>query len=175
VEKNATVAGEYAMWWTTEAEPTFHDSPTFEYLSKMYEVFKGYETYLTGYVLRQTRILEEQQLQRLHLPETSASYVIAGPENKKIILDLSQEKGIRFLFPVQSTSKTYRERFLRGALVDFLATRVALQQQQAPEDEPTEPNSYDWFNFMGRVIKKKETEGERIDRIGTLMLDPEMN
>lgn len=97
------------------------------------------------------------------------------PENKKIILDLSKEKGIRFLFPVHSTTKAYRERFLRGALVDFLATRIALQQQQAPEDGPIEPNSYDWFNFMGRVIKKKEMEGERIDRIGALMLNSKMN
>ena len=175
VENDAKVAGQYAMWWKSDDDPVFHTSTTYQYLTKLYQVFKGYETYLTGYILRQTRIKPEVQLERMQLPEQHVSYILAAPEGKYVVLDLSQEKGIRFLFPISGTSKEYRERFLKGALVDFLATMLPLKQQGVPLDEQTDPNSYDWFEFMGRVIKQKEEDGESIDQIGLMSLNGQMN
>ena len=175
VENDAKIAGEYAMWWNSEDDLVFHKSKTYEHLNKMYQIFKGYETYLTGYVLRQTRIKQEVQLERMHLPKNHVSYILAAPEGKYVVLDLSQEKGIRFLFPVENTTKEYRERFLRGAMVDFAATMLPLRQQNAPTDEVTDPNSYDWFNFMARMVKEKENKGETIDRIGIMNLNSKLN
>ena len=160
VENGATIEGKFAMWWSTEKDPYFHQSKTFEYLNKLNEIIHGYESYMTGYVLRQTRIVQEVELKRMKLPVDHSTYIINAPEEKKILLDLSQEKGIRFLFPIEDTTQEYRERFLKGAMVDFAATAIPLRQNNYPTDEKTDPSSYDWFNFMSRVLKQKEEAGE---------------
>ena len=121
-DSSAKGSGQYAMWWQSDDDPVFHTSKTCDYLIKMYEVFKGYETYLTGYVLRQTRVVQELELKRMQLPDNHATYIITAPEGKNVVLDISKEKGIRFLFPIDSTTKEYRERFLGGALVCLLYT-----------------------------------------------------
>lgn len=175
-DRNAKVAGKFAMWWSTEEEPHFHQSKTFEYLSKLNELMNGYETYAAGYVLRQTRILQEKELKRMRLPEQHATYVIDAPEQKKVLLDISQEKGIRFLFPLNDANQAYRERFIKGVTVDFAATVIPLKHHNVPTDEKLEPNSYDWFNFMSKVVKKKETEGElRGHQIGLIEFNTQMN
>jgi len=87
-DETAIIAGEYAMWWQTPDELTFHDSVTFDYLSKIYEVFRKYETYLHGYTLRQTGLISEENLPRFTLPQEHVKYVLQAPENKKIFLDI---------------------------------------------------------------------------------------
>ena len=175
-DKNAKVAGKFAMWWSTEKDPFFHQSKSFEYLSKINEWMNGYSSYMTGYVLRQTKVLQEQELKRMLLPEQSASFVIEGPEEKKIILDLSQEKGIRFLFPMDNTTVEYRERFLKGAMVDLAATIIPIMQNKLPKDENTDPNAHDWFNFMARLVKEKELSGEFNDhQIGIVEFNSQLN
>lgn len=175
-DKQAKVAGKFAMWWSTKSDPFFHKSKTFEYLNKLNELMNGYETYMTGYVLRQTRILQEQELKRMKLPEQHVTYIIDAPEEKKIILDISQEKGIRFLFPINETTQEYRERFIKGAMVDFAANIIPLRQHNVPIDEKIEPNSFDWFNFMSRVVKEKEEKGElKEHQIGLIEFNTQMN
>lgn len=176
VDRGGEVAGKFAMWWSTDEDPYFHQSKTFEYLSKLNELLHGYETYMTGYVLRQTRISQEQDLKRTRLPERNATYVIDAPEEKKVLLDISQEKGIRFLFPIDNTTQAYRERFIKGAMVDFVANILPLKQHNVPIDEKTEPNSYDWFNFMARVVQEKEAAGElKGHQIGLIEFNARMN
>lgn len=175
-DKQSKVAGKFAMWWSTDKDQLFHESKTYEYLSKLNELMKGYETYMAGYVLRQTRILQEQELKRMKLPEQHATFIIDAPEEKKVILDISQEKGIRFLFPIDNTTKEYRERFIKGVMVDFAANIIPLKQHKLPVDDKLDPNSYDWFNFMSRVIKEKELSGELTGhQIGTIDFNSQMN
>lgn len=175
-DRDAKAAGKYAMWWSTEAEPLFHKSVVFDYLSKLNEVMKGYETYMTGYVLRQCRISSETQLQRTRLPENHVTYIIDGPEEKKVLLDMSQEKGIRFLFSIQDTTVEYRNRFIKGAVVDLIANIIPLRQQDYPQDEEMDPNSYDWFKFMSEVVTQKEQEGELGDhQIGMIDINAQLN
>lgn len=169
-EKEPKITGKYAMWWSNNINDKFDNSETLNILKKLYEVYKGYETYMVGYLLRQTRIKEEVELSRMNLPESPKNFVVVGPEDKRIVIDLSQEKGIRFLFPITDTTKEYRERFLNGVLVDFLSTRWSLQQNNMEKDEAKEPNSYDWFNFMAKVTVDHEAQGEKIDLIGVMDL-----
>jgi hypothetical protein len=173
-EPDAIIAGEYAMWWQTPDECTLNNSATFEYLSRMYDVYKGYETYLHGYILQQTEVLVGE-LSRIKLPEDHVKYVLQAPENKKIFLDISQEKGIRFLFPVITTSRAYRERFLHGIVADLLAARLALQNQEMPLDEQLKPNSYDWFQYISQAVTQKESTGEQIELIGGIRANVSMN
>jgi hypothetical protein len=175
-DRDALVAGKYAMWWSTETDPCFHQSKTFEYLAKLNEIIKGYETYMTGYVLRQCRVVTETELKRMKLPDNHVTYTLDAPEEKKVLLDISKEKGIRFLFNINDTSVEYRDRFIRGAVVDLIATLVLLKQNNLPTDEETEPNSYNWFNFMSRVVKQKEEDGEMNGhQIGLIEFNTQMN
>ncbi len=155
-DKEAIVAGKFAMWWSTERDPFFHKSEVFNYLAKLNELIRGYETYMVGYVLRQTRIINETELKRMKLPESNSTFIIDGPEEKKVLLDISKEKGIRFLFNINDTSVEYRERFIKGVVIDFIANIIPLRQQNFPTDEITEPNSYDWFQVMAKAVKKME-------------------
>jgi len=176
VDLNAKIAGQFSMWWSSEEDPLFHLSKSFEYLKQLNELMNGYETYMTGYVLRQTRIVSELELKRMRLPEQNATYVLNAPEGKKVLLDLSQEKGIRFLFPIEDTSKEYRERFLRGAMVDFAANIISLKQNNLPIDEKIEPNSYDWFSFMSRTVTEKEKSKELIGhKLGVVNYNAQSN
>ena len=176
VDKQGKAAGKFAMWWSSDNDPYFHQSKTYEYLQKLCELIKGYETYMAGYVLRQTRVFAEHQLKRVQLPEEHMTYVIDAPEEKKVLLDISQEKGIRFLFPVDGVTQKYRERFLHGALVDFVSSILPLKQQNVPVDEMTDVNSYDWFNFMARVVKEKEVSEQMIGhQIGIVEYNQNMN
>jgi len=79
---------------------------------------------------------------------------------------LSQEKGIRFLFPVNSTSRFYREQFLSALQVDFLSLRLSLQQQQIPKDEPTKQKSINWFKFMAKTTEENEKLGQMTKHVG---------
>jgi len=170
-EKDSKISGKYAMWWKSNEDDAFGNSETLNLLKKLYEVYKGYETYLVGYLIRQTKISSEMELKRMNLPDSPKNFVLVGPENKRIILDISQEKGIRFLFPISETTKAYRERFLNGVLVDFLSTRMYLQQNNVEEDEKKDPNSYDWFTFMSDTTVKNERLGEKIKMIGGMDLN----
>lgn len=172
-DADSQLSGKFAMWWSTDEDPHFHKSATYDYLSKLHEVIRGYESYMTGYVLRQTRVIKEVELQRMRLPKNHVTYIIDAPEEKKVVLDISQEKGIRFLFDIDHTSPQYRDRFIRGAVVDLIATIVPLRQNNFPADDPTDPNSYDWFHFMSSVIKQKE-EADEISghQIGLINFDP---
>lgn len=164
------------MWWSTPEDPLFHQSKTYEWLSKLNEFIKGYESYMVGYLLRQTRIIQEQELSRIELPDQHVNYVIDGPEEKKIVLDLSKEKGIRFLFPIDQVSSAYRDRFLKGAMVDFVSCVIPLRQANYPMDEPADPNSYDWFNMMAETVKLKEESLEMTNhQIGFMNFNPDLN
>ncbi len=173
--ENTKTAGQFAMWWSTDEDTIFHTSVTYDHLVKMYDIFRRYESYLVGYILRQIGVLKEIKLQRMPLPEESIRYIIDAPEEKKVILNISREKGIRFLFPIHTTTKKYRERFLHGAMIDFLATRMTLEQQDVPRDQQTTPNSYDWFHTMAEVIKERELFGKQISKIGLTTLNSLMN
>lgn len=175
-DSDSKAAGKYAMWWSSPSDPYFHKSKTYDSLAKLNEFMKGYETYMTGYVLRQTRIVKKMELQRMKLPENHVTYIIDAPEEKKILLDISQEKGIRFLFPIDSTTPEYRDRFVKGAMVDFVANIIPLKQKGFPADEEIEPNSHDWFTFMASVVKQKEEAGEMKDhQIGLIDFNTQMN
>jgi len=157
-KNNPENKGKFAMWWGNENEPYFHQSKTYEILKEMYELLRGYESYMLGYILRQLGITEE--LNRVKLPDKPSSLTVIGPEDKNIIIDFSQEKGIRFLFPVEKTSKEYREKFLNAMLVEFVLQLLILKNNNVEKDPEEEPNSYDWFTFMSKVVREKELKGE---------------
>lgn len=162
VDKEWQAVGDFAMWWPTPEDPVFHQSATCEYLSNLYKLVNRYESYATGYVLRQTGIKSESELERILLPENYNTYVLDAPEAQKVLLDLSQESGIRFLFPIAHVTREYRERFLKGVFVDLASTIIPLRQQQTPADNQTMANGSDWFTRMAETVAHAEQNGDFI-------------
>ncbi len=158
--ENVELKGNYGMWWNESGDMVFHTSKTKEYLDKIYESVKGYESYILGFLLSEIKIKGFEEFQRVKLPADEKIFVVKGPEYVNIVVSVSQEKGIRFLFPKEIASHQYRERFLKQIQTSFQAFQVFLMMKQVPKDEETDENSYDWYKFMTRVVEKKEKEGE---------------
>lgn len=152
--------GDYGMWWSESSDNVFHTSKSKESLDEIFECVKGYESYMFGYLLSEIKMKGFEEFQRVGLPADEKNFVIKGPEYLDIVISASQEKGIRFQFPKEIASYQYRERFLKQIQSSLQAFQVILMMQQAPKDEETDENGYDWYKFMTRVIEKKEKEGE---------------
>jgi hypothetical protein len=173
IDKEAMLSDEYAMWWSGEDETLFSTSETKEILESIYEIQQDYESVYTGYLLQQVGILEE--FGRALLPADEKALVVHAPEDKNILLILSQEKGIRFLFPIKSTSRFYREQFLSAIRIDFLTLRLTLQEKQIPKDEPSNSNGANWFMLMTKTTAENEEEGKLIETIGSWGGDTEQS
>ncbi len=169
IDKEASLNDEYAMWWSGEDETTFTKSDTKEILESIYEIQEDYESVYTGYLMQQIGILEE--FGRALLPVEEKALVVHAPEDKNILLILSQEKGIRFLFPIKSTSRFYREQFLSAIRIDFLTLRLTLQEKQIPKDEANNFSGTDWFTQMIKITAENEEKGTLIETIGSFGSD----
>ncbi len=156
----AVISGEYAMWWPDESEDIFWDSPTSKILQNTYEVFRNYESVHAGYLLNQIGLAAE--IGRAWLPDEDKALPVIGPEQKNLLVVLSKEKGIRFFFPVNTTSRFYREQFLYAMNIDFLTYRLSLQQQEIEKEKRSEHDSYVWFNSERELTTEKEKQGIKI-------------
>ncbi|NJO90378.1 MAG: hypothetical protein HC831_16585 [Chloroflexia bacterium] len=165
IDKDARLNDEYAMWWSGDDETIFSTSETKEILESIYEIQKDYESVYTGYLLQQLGILED--FGRALLPTEEKALVVHAPEDKNILLILSQEKGIRFLFPVKSTTRFYREQFLSAIRIDFLTLRLTLREKQIPKDESNNSNGTEWFALMTKTTVENEEKGTLIETIGS--------
>jgi len=152
--------GEFGMWWNEENDPIYYKSATKKYLEEIYTCIRGYESYIFGYLLSEIKMKDFENFQRVALPAEEKSFVVKGPEYLDIVISVSQEKGIRFLFPKDKASIEYRSLLLSKIKTSFQAFQLLIEMKEAPKDEVTDSNGYDWFNFMSRVIEKKEKEGE---------------
>jgi len=152
--------GKYAMWWATDDDKVFHKSEAYKWLSGIYEITKDYESYIAGFILQQLGLSKDKNLSRILLPEKNYSIVLEGPNHKKIILDLSQEKGIRFLFSTENASKKYVNQVLEGIMINLIVLLKQLKDANVEKDPKREPNSYDWFTFMTDVVKKEKNNDD---------------
>ncbi|HAA13976.1 MAG TPA: hypothetical protein DCE41_20725 [Cytophagales bacterium] len=159
---------DYAMWWATEDDTTFHPSESASLLSKLYETINGYTTLMVGYLLRQVKVNPE--LNRINLPEETAKLLLYAPDRILVLATYDAKKGIRFLFPENATTQ-YRIRFLQGALVDFLAERLTLEKQGIPKDASSEDYGYGWYQNLVSSVSERETKGEKVELVGLMQFE----
>ncbi|GJM61218.1 hypothetical protein [Persicobacter diffluens] len=174
-EEKLQPEGAYGMWWQSAEDPRFSGSVTHSVLEKLYTHThaQGYESYLLGYILKQCGLQEGDDFHRMEYPEGSRSFLLLAPENKLVIMVISAEKGIRFLFPIRDTSKTYRERFLKGVVADLLSTRVELERAGVAKDEEGFSGNLDWFNFTCEMLEKQENGEGGVQVIGGMEFEVE--
>jgi len=161
-KSNALVVGEYAMWWADDSDHEFGNSETRNILINTYQVFRQYESVYTGYLMHQLGLIPE--LTRASLPEQEKALPVIGPEHKTLLITLSKEKGIRFLFPVKNTTKFYREQFLYAMNIDFLALKLSIQEQGIEKDNETGFDSFKWLTEELHKTSVFEKNGNRVKR-----------
>ena len=170
-EEDIELEGDFAMWWSCEEELCFDDNQTFKYLKSIYRSIKGFESCFYTYILHQISGEKRNNLARKKLPKEEVNFVLKAPQNKHVILQISQEKGIRFLFEQKSTSFNYKLFFLEGITKEFYEFRILLENQEISFDKPLEYYPEDWLEFICLVIKNNETEGNHFNLLGGFCIE----
>lgn len=167
--KEPQLKGNYSMWWATATEKQFGDSATREALSRIYKAVHRYESVYCGYLLLQLGI--EKEMSRVSLPDDHRVLAVHGPESITVLIDFSQEKGIRFMFPVADCRPGYRALFLEAVAAEFEGLRHGLESKAVEKDPEQDINGHDWYSFMSSSVAKQEADGESVDLIGLIQYD----
>ena len=169
VKKDGLSKGEYALWWKSQEEEFFTGSKTKEYVLEMYKIFHEYETWHFGFLVQELNLSSDvKEYSRVELPEEAREIPLLGPENTDIILSVSREKGIKFLFPT-SVTKAYRERLLRFLLDHIKGLHIILESHNVEKDQ-NKTSSLEWFAFICKHLEKTEKSENIEDAIAQVSL-----
>lgn len=136
-----TYEGEYAMWWSSDDDPHLGSSPTKDHYRTIYDNLFGYESFFVGMLVHSLKNNEE--ISRISLPEETKTLSVIGPEDKKMLIELSAEKGIQFLFPTQNTSTKYRHNVLKLIAKSIKFLNAGMQERNVPQERyETHPKAY---------------------------------
>jgi hypothetical protein len=159
-KSSSPAPGQYAMWWSTEKDPSFSTSKTIGILDGIYTTLAGINSYVFGLLARALGVVEDRP-GRVGLPDREASIPAKGPEYQDMFISASREKGIRFHFRTTASTPEYRDVFL-GLFLAFAKTaRAEIEQKRLPQDPP-DPDHEDgplgWWRFAAQVARSKEHE-----------------
>ena len=148
---------DYAMWWNIEGQPNFPNSETIISMDQVYSNLDGYISYFYGLMLANLGLIETRT--RVRIPENSDIPFI-GPEHKLIIMNVSQEKGVKFLFPVNSCKGAYRDNFWKAMARFTKSFNEFAVEQKWEKDAPHETYSspLQWWKFAMKSAKNQEQE-----------------
>ncbi len=163
--KEEDFEGRYAMWWSTRKDGHFGSSPVSHYYKKIYESIAGYESIFCGMLI--AGLTRSEELSRMNLPVEEKMLYVTGPENKKCIIAISQEKGMRFLLPVEKENETYRENILKLISKSISFLRKGLEERDLPKDEKMDSSPLDWYNYLYNSIDQAQVIA---DSIGTVTI-----
>ncbi len=148
---------EFATWWLTEDKVSFEKSQTYQSIDLMYESCRGYEAYIYPDLLSHLGIFKGTPPSRLDMPEEDTTYLLKGPKRGKIMLTISKEKGIRFLFPLKTTSPEYRDTILQFIAREMITAVFIFENHMAIYKEK-DSESYEWFKTVKASMKQKNIE-----------------
>ncbi len=158
VDKKSSIGDdEFATWWLTEDKVSFEKSQAYKSIDVMYESCRGHEAYIYPDLLSHLGIIKGTPPSRLDLPEEDTTYVLKGPNRCKIILTISKEKGIRFLFPLETTSTEYRDSILQFIAREMITAAFIFENHMAISKEK-DSDSYEWFKAVKASMKQKNGE-----------------
>ncbi len=155
-----TFEGHYAMWWSTSEDPHFGSSKTKEYYHTIYENLDGFESIFIGMLVNSWN--NKDEFSRVRLPDEERIFYCIGPENKKCLISLSQEKGFRILLNRQIVSTEYRHRLLRLVAKSIKFLKAGFKEREIPMDEKIDPKPIDYYNFLSQQISEAKVVAEAI-------------
>ncbi|QXP54120.1 hypothetical protein [Cellulophaga sp. HaHa_2_1] len=147
----------FAMWFPSEAEKTFYNSPIKLQLDAIYALINDYENYVYGYLLLKLKIPDIHKFHRPDLPEVPQTFLILAIENTSLLITVCKEKGIRFHFNKQTTSTAYVAHFLKHMHSDFVAFIAELQTVLFLEK--TIGNGLHWYQNTASEFITEEKNG----------------
>jgi len=162
--------GHCAMWWAADEGERFHDSVSQRKMLETFEALDGINTYLLAAIVRESGAGDEK-MGRAQLPEEAIMIPMQGPEDQFLLFTASQEKGLRFHFPIQGTSPEYRDDFWR-TFTDYANDwKQEALKREFPMDPPLEDSSpLGWFRSLCQVVAMREKEGETMNEIGVAFM-----
>ena len=161
--------GEFSMWWPASEGEMFSCSRTFPFIDRAYRSLSGYETYVHAAIMRSLGY-EGEGVGRLRLPERSETFSLEGPEGALVLLSLSQEKGIRFLFPVTTTPHAYRDAFWQVFSEYAAFWNAAASGKKFTTDPVAGQTPMGWWEQASLAMKLEEERGARLTGFGTITL-----
>ncbi len=169
--KDYKAAGTCGMWWVEkgrEDEDKFTGSRTQLALTRIYTALDGIESYVTASILKQTGHVKNEKVARLILPKEPQTISLTGPEEQPMLLDLSQEKGVRFFFPI-TTSKDYRDTFLENFAGYCEEWKKGALKNDFTQDEYGQDcmgSPAQWWGLVVSSTARTEEEGGTAQLIG---------
>jgi len=160
LDRGAPPKGVYAMWWPTENEKEFEASKGGSLISSCYEYCLEYGTYILGMVLIELGLSPVETFQRFQFPETEKKLFLIGPEYKSLLLCISKEKGIRFLFHQPSCNVDYRDRLLHLIERAMFSYKLMFELKNAEKDHPQNEEARKWLNFIDTALTKTSGNGK---------------
>ncbi len=165
----------FAVWWSTKEEPLFRDSPSRQYLLRAYQAMDGIEREIYSSILADAdcSYLEYDNARR-RLPLETKFHQLKGPEDVPIIMSVSREKGIRFAFPISSTTIEYRCAFhknfaryceFRKKWIEKINIDNPMEGSEIPEERPL----ILWKMVEASTINTQESEECTEMNIGAIM------
>ncbi len=156
---------EFAMWWSSDGDALANRSPCVAAIGRAYRALDGIETYVFGAMMRQLRQVGPET-GRVRLPKEGATLYVEGPEGRQLLLEASQEKGIRFMFPVKRTPVAYRDAFWT-VFADYAETwKKGATERGLARDPAAEVNPLGWWTGMEKVMTAETEKGNPPERIG---------
>jgi len=134
--KDRPPAGTYAMWWVTEEDRQLRRSPTIASIDRVYRATDGYVSYFLALMLKAMGTAREGET-RVVIPKNNVSVVWRCPEGRFYPLSVSEEKGIRFFLPVETTPVRFREEFWSLFAQFAEEKRSAFISARLPRDDPS--------------------------------------
>lgn len=168
-EDDAAPEGDCALWWATEEQPRFSESPARASITTAYKAFDRIEPWLFMALVTDLSLMERAPEGPVRLPQEPLIHPVQGPDGRSILLCASEEKGISFAFPIDSTPITYRDLFLKhyAAYCEALASGLS-PKARVPLVESDE-TPLGWWEFMTSVVEKQEAEGVGGLRVGMVV------
>lgn len=152
--------GTYAMWWATPNEKSFGKAQASKNLRRAYKALDGIEEYVFARMAWELKLID-QEAARVALPDTF-DIAVKGPENEPFILNVSKEKGIRFLFNTKKTTPEYRDNFWK-TFADYAEEWKKGAKKEKLPTKKQEPRPADWYLAVEQRAKE---HGKGITFIG---------
>lgn len=127
----------------------------------MYEACRSHEAYLYPDLLYHLGIITGTPPIRLEPPTEETQYILRGPKRKEILLSVSKEKGIRFLFPIQSTSPEYRDSILQFIGREMITAAFIFENHRSISKE-ADSESFQWFAAAKKAMQQESEEANSV-------------
>jgi hypothetical protein len=161
--------GKYIMMWSDFEKGGITDSECFKNIDRSYKALSGIESYVFGVMCNELKLMDKE-VGRVRLPDDGGTISVTGPEEEKIMISVSEEKGISFHFNPKITSSEYRDAFW-SVFADYAEgwKNEAIERDFSQDYEKESPSLQHWLTMS--KFMAQEREKSNVMEIGILIVD----